>query len=467
MSRASAELEALALERLTALNATKKQNIEAYFSTIRSQITSLANSTMTVDAMRAFHDSFHALPTLVDEGVVSLDEVQRANEAYYTTQFGARYAQETGQPYRPQSLSDMPQSAAIAQYLYISGNEHPLGEKDALSASPIDPSDYSRAHAAYHAHYREFQQKFEFYDVFLVDPMSGFIVYSVFKELDYGTSLNTGPYKDTNFARAFRKAARAAAPGEAFLVDYETYRPSYDAPASFIASPIFDGDERIGVLVFQMPVGRINAVMAQTKGLGDTGESYLVGDDKRMRSQSRFSDANTILSTLIDTPATAEVAAGNAGDSRFQGYRGQAMISAYTPVDIEGFDWGIVTEIEQDEALAAVSGLRTDGVLVGAVAVLVIGAFAWWFAGSVSRRVNAAVDVARNIAAGRFDNAIDDGGRDELGDMLGALGTMQSELFGRIVAEKNEALRITQALRSADTNVLVADTQGNIVFTNL
>jgi methyl-accepting chemotaxis protein len=41
---------------------------------------------------------------------------------------------------------------------------------------------------------RNYLEKFGYYDIFLVDPETGDIVYSVFKELDYSTSLIDGPY---------------------------------------------------------------------------------------------------------------------------------------------------------------------------------------------------------------------------------------------------------------------------------
>jgi len=69
--------------------------------------------------------------------------------------------------------------------------------------------------------------------------------------------------------------------------------PSYGAPASFIASPIFEGSKKIGVAVFQMPTDIINQIMTGNSGwtadgLGKSGETYLVGDDYKMRSNSRF-----------------------------------------------------------------------------------------------------------------------------------------------------------------------------------
>ena len=91
---------------------------------------------------------------------------------------------------------------------------------------------------------RSYLEKFGFYDIFLIDNETGHIVYSVFKEVDFATSLLTGPYKETNFARAFKAASQANDKDFVKLVDFEPYYPSYNAPASFIASPIFNGSRK-------------------------------------------------------------------------------------------------------------------------------------------------------------------------------------------------------------------------------
>jgi len=54
-----------------------------------------------------------------------------------------------------------------------------------------------------HTHtYKKCSQEFGFYDVFLISD-TGDVVYSVFKEIDFGTSLTTGPFKDSGLAKAF------------------------------------------------------------------------------------------------------------------------------------------------------------------------------------------------------------------------------------------------------------------------
>ena len=226
---------------------------------------------------------------------------------------------------------------------------------------------------------------------FLGIDAGGHVAYTVFKEVDYGTSLLTGPYKDTNFAQAYKAAASAKDKDFVKLVDFEPYHPSYNAPASFISSPIFDGDEIIGVLLFQMPIDKINDIMTNKHqwakvGLGQSGETYIVGDDFLLRNQSRFliedrenylkliqkiglsqetiSKIDNFNSTIglqpVKTQGTEAALQGETGTQIFSDYRGVPVLSSYKPLNISDVNWAIMSEIDEAEAFSQVRKLRNN-----------------------------------------------------------------------------------------------------------
>lgn len=453
-----------AFNQLDSLRSTKRLQIESYFRTIRDQVLTMAQSTMIVEAMQNFSREFHYLGDTVVPGEPAADNMKRVNAAYYADHFGQKFKQETGASTDVSVLQTADPATTILQYHYIGNNPHALGSKHELDHA-ADGSVYSEHHARYHPIIRNFLEKFSYYDIFLVDADTGHIVYSVFKELDFATSLTSGPYRETGIGQAF-KAALKLQPGDHALVDFQPYLPSYNAPASFISTPIYANNILAGVLIFQMPVGRINAIMQQHEGMGNTGETYLVGEDGGMRSQSRFSDVNTILAQQVNTDGVAAALNGETGRAVFSDYRDHQVVASYSPLDIAGLNWVMLAEIDEAEAFAAVASLRKAGFVVAVVAALLVLSYAFLLARSLSRRLNQAVSVAKNIAQGNFDNSIDIGTSDEVGELLGALESMQGELFGRITAEKNEALRIAEALKSANTGVLVVDAAAAIVFTN-
>jgi methyl-accepting chemotaxis protein len=211
------------------------------------------------------------------------------------------------------------------QSLYIGNNPHPTGEKHKLDGAD-DSSLYTRHHRAYHPWFRKFLEERGYYDIFLFD-LNGNLVYTVFKELDYATNLLTGEWKDSDLGNAFRAARDAEAAGQIAFYDFRPYAPSHGAPASFISTPIMDAANRkIGVLVFQMPIDRLNNVMRVRAGMGDSGEAYVVGPDSLMRTDSRFSESSTILKNKVVGPTVSAALEGKTGHQIVTDYRGVAVV---------------------------------------------------------------------------------------------------------------------------------------------
>jgi len=240
--------------------------------------------------------------------------------------------------------------------LYIDENPRPVDKKHLLDAAP-DDSGYSESHREFHPWLRSFLEHQGYYDVFLFD-LEGNLIYSVFKEQDYGTNLVHGPWRDTGLGRVFR-AARAA-PEADFVAfqDFAPYGPSHGQPASFIASPVFEKERPVGVFALQKPIDKINSVMQFKVGMGETGETYIVGDDFLMRSDSRFSSESTILRTRVDTETVRLALAGKTGVQVTPDYRDIPVLSAYGPLRFEGVTWATLAEIDEEEVTARALNLR-------------------------------------------------------------------------------------------------------------
>ena len=78
----------------------------------------------------------------------------------------------------------------------------------------------------------------------LIDAETGHIVYSVYKEVDVGSDLRHGPYRQSSLAAVCRRASEAESADVVALADFQPYEPSYLAPASFVATPIFRDGEK-------------------------------------------------------------------------------------------------------------------------------------------------------------------------------------------------------------------------------
>jgi len=481
-----AAVEETTLERLTSVRAGKAHRIEEYFDQIRSQARSFAKNRMIVDAMIDFDDAHQAL---YDFDLTS--EQRDAVVDYYTEEFLPQLATNTetqvdAADYLPPDDGDL-----FLQFHYIVNNSNPVGEKDLLDDAG-DDSFYSEVHSTIHPVLRDFVHEFGFYDLLLISG-SGHVVYSVSKETEFGTNLLDGPYQDSNLATVFEEAQRDFLGDAVKLVDFAPYAPSLGEPSSFMAAPIVDGAWLLGVLVFQVSVGEIDGVMTSSRnwqidGLGETGESYLVGPDFKMRSNSRFfledsagyleaaervgvspfdiqkirNFETTILIQDVRTPASIAALIGETATTTTKDYRGVDVLSSYAPVDIEGVKWAILSEIDADEAFTRVRVFSRNLVLRLA-ALLALVLVAAWF---LSRRFVAPI-VELDGAAHRFAEGEEDVEVPvRSGDELGGLAQSFNQMVSAIRQKTTDLKKTAEELEGVSSVILRWDTEGRIVFMN-
>jgi len=291
------------------------------------------------------------------------------------------------------------EQTATLQRAYIEENPHPTGEKEKLDAA-AEGTAYDAAHAKYHPWFRTFLRERDYYDIFLFD-LDGNLIYTIFKELDYATNLVSGTWKDTDLGNAFRAGRASNATASLHFFDFKPYAPSHDAPASFISTPLFDGaGKKIGVLVFQMPIARINAVMKNSAGLGSTGETFIVGSDNLMRSDSRFSEETTILKSKVENGAIDRALSGKKAFLSGAEYRGITSELFAVPFEFNGAKWAIAAAIGTSEAYQSITSLRNTMALIALVMLILIAAVGLYLTRGITNGISMLTDAMRRIVDG-------------------------------------------------------------------
>lgn len=437
ITKNSKALEDQNYKKLISVRDIKRVEIENLFTNMAKQVKTLSNNPLTVTAMKEFKKAFQ---TLNNKTITQQNKNEAINsiKKYYTEAFLQEYKNTNNGNNPGNFISDVDNFENSTLYLqknYISNNENPLGSKHQLT-NANDGSNWSKYHEKYHPSLKSYLEEFGYYDIFLVDSDTGHIIYSVFKELDFATSLETGPYKNTNFSEVFKKAKESRETDSIHIVDLEKYFPSYELPAGFIASPIFDNGKNIGVLIFQIPVEKIDAIMTNNQkwvesGFGDTGETYLVGSDLKMRSLSRFivEDKKTYLENLKNSGHDEEIVKymeakntstisqtvsaepinqalkNKIATETYENYQGKKVIGAYRSVNLLGLTWAMVSEIQYDEVIKPVKEVENlvGALLIGAIFAILLIAF--WVTKSIVKPMTEATSELTNNANNLMDSS--------------------------------------------------------------
>ena len=490
-------------DQLTSVRASKAYQIESYFKNIRNHTETLSEDPSITAAMRSFTDAYQKLQT---EKIAN--PINSKINQYYNQEFLPRLIKSTGGSPIVESYTPKVAASQYLQYHYIANNPNPIGKKQQLS-DPKDGSDYTEVHKRYHPIFRNIIKKFGYYDMFLIDP-NGTVVYTVFKETDFATNFQTGPYKNSNLAKLNRLVQNAKERDYSKIVDFEAYSPSYDAPAAFIAAPIYENSQLIGVLAFQLPVDEINNVMTgnrkwEADGLGKSGETYLVGRDFLMRSVSRFLEQDpkgygeilrslgvkesvirrinqyksSILQQPVRTEAVEEALAGKEGTQIIKDYRSIPVLSSYAPLQLEGLDWVILSEIDLAEAYAPIYSFAKQiliyATLLSLLVTLIAMGLAYWFV----QPINQLIANARKVAAGELDAIATLKNEDEFGELAKSFNAMVRSLRTQtnLVKEKsqeNEQLllsvfpsSIAKRLKKGERNIAEDISNVAVIFSNL
>lgn len=453
--QAKSTLEDKIADQLIGVRTAKADQFEFFFENLYNQVGTLAEDGRVVEAMVGFNRGFRQLERKFPES-----ELEPVLEAYYTKEFFPRLTKNllTNPELKYVTYRPPGQAGRYLQYNYLAKNPNKVGEKDKL----LDAGDgtyYNQIHKKHQTYFRRLIEKFGYYDLFLINHRTGDMVYSVYKETDYGTNLLNGPYSRSGLGEVVREVIANPQAGSIQVVDFKPYRPSYEAPAAFVAVPIFSGFNQIGILAVQVPIDKINQVMSQDNdweaaGLGKTGEAYLIGDDFSMRSMSRslqekpkqykalvrrngtpkrdielIEKLNTTIGLQkVDNQASQLALGGEKGIKVVKDYRGVDTLTAYAPLELQGLDWGILAQMDLNEAYQPLYSLQIK-LLIAAVVFLLLTALGAEIAANIFIKPFERLKAdAQKLAAGEADTQFPVTSQDEFGEMNAILNAIALKL---------------------------------------
>jgi class 3 adenylate cyclase len=444
-------LQDAAFQQVTSLRESRTREIERTFSDISGAIVLDSRNQSAIGATKAFTSGFDQLQ---DQPVTASE--RSSVDGYYRNRFVPQLDKATASTADPKQFTPTSNAQTYLQSKYTA----PFTDYDtSLATDDVgDGSAWSAAHAEYQDYFREQVDQLGYEDVLLLNT-TGDVVYSAYAGPDLGTNVETGPYRDSNLATGYQKALQLTSSDGYAATDFQAYTPSLGAPTAWVFSPVGDDGQIIGVLAVQVPTQTINSVMTgsngwKSDGLGNTGESYLVGQDRTMRSDSRqliqhpkqyqqdvvnageapqdareqVRDKSSILRQTVSTTPVTRALQGRTGTIITTDYRGRETLSAYAPVEVDGLHWVIAAQVDTSEAFTPVDTFtRTLALSLVGIIVLVC-LLALVLAQVFVRPIRRLQTAVNRVSAGDIGVEVAAKPGDEIGDLGIAFNDMSRSL---------------------------------------
>jgi len=347
-------------------------------------------------------------------------------------------------------LKDTVYAYGLLKKYHDAGGGDPNGEFD------ISSQAYKDIYATIGSFFNKFLSTYNYMDILFICAPHGHVMFSVKRERDLGTNLGNGPYRDSALAHLWSSIVKERKP---YISDFSIYEPT-GKPVQFVGAPMFDDKGNvIAVIALQLSPKKIDSIMQEKSGMGKTGESYVVGEDLNMRSNSRFEKQSTLLVKQVDTVAVQRAFKDMVGTDIIKDYRGINVLSRYSHLGLNekfntNFEWVIITEIDEKEAFKPVKDLGWLLILMGIVLSCIAGIVGYTAAKAIVKPIVKLSNDVVQIANGNLTITIDDSDRkDEIGVMLRSFKEMVIVLKTQTKEMIEGANTLAASIRQISTTV--------------
>ncbi len=192
----------------------------------------------------------------------------------------------------------------------------------------------------------------------------------------------------------------------------------------------YDGDQKQVKLIDDQ---QIQHILLERTGMGETGETYLVGDDLRLRSRSRFFPDQSPFSIGFDKPRVRRGLSGESGQGIGLDYREVEVYTVYEPIELESLRLLILSEIDVSEAHRPLIDLRYRLISIALVILLIAALIAHYLTSVLTQPLTDIREHLQSMSIGQYDRSIRPVAHPlEIHEMYIALIELQTALSGAV-----------------------------------
>lgn len=394
LRRGSDLAQDLLRDRLTAIGAARAVEVEQYVNTLKQIAVAQAISPSTAEAIDEFNEAYLELELETDSP--SLED-ENAVERFYVETVAPELSEVRGRPVGAASLLPERSAAVQLQASYIVR----AGDEPSLISDAGDGSRWSEVHDSLHQPFSEVAIQAGVDDLYLIEPTNNTIVYSTAKDIDFATSLLTGPHSGSALAGLIRSFDDQPTAGSVAINDFTSYTAAGGEATAFVASPIIVGGSLAGFVALRFGAEPLTSITTDDRtwtSEGETGETFLVARDDLMRSDARgfVEDESSYLNevaaagaatdeqirlmqrfgtTVLNQPVNDEDVDAALdrppGLAETTNIDGTEVLQARRALEIDGLQWAIITEVERQEIEKPVADFARN--LLIAIALFLVG----------------------------------------------------------------------------------------------
>ncbi|WDP90857.1 MAG: response regulator [Desulfobacter sp.] len=285
-------------------------------------------------------------------------------------------------------------------------------------------------------HLQRFSDAFGCTDLLIIGRDYGRILFALNDQNIIGQRMNQSSWSGTRLALAYKSILTT---DHGVVLDFHPFEPDRGRETAFFAEPVIDADGRmVSIVVAKLAPDFIEKFMESRKGLGTTGESYLLEYNLLEKTFELRSALKTMgdgayvlgfsLDKVLDYWTDAAESGLEGGAGIYADSAGNSVLAAYKKLNIQGLNWYLISKIDKYEVENTVRKILGKTMGLSIVLMALIGTCAYFIARTISNPIIKGVAFAQDIARGNFNTAIEIRQRDELGKLAGALNHMAGTL---------------------------------------
>jgi len=328
-------------------------------------------------------------------------------------------------------------------------------------AFDVTSEEYKAVYEKNDPFFRKCSEIFGYQDIYFICRRHGHVMYTAKRDKDLGSDLKTGDHKNSGLAKVWKKAIEEK---KVIMEDFAIYEPT-GRPAAFIAAPVSDDSGNIiAVVAAQIGEVQIGSIMQKRKGMGESGETYFVGQDFLIRGRSKSDSPLIIMKTRVATPSVSKALNDQSGVGLTESYNDRKTIAAYSVLGINEsadavFKWAVISEMDEKEAFAPIRELGIQILWIGLLLAALSCLTGYLSAKSIAAPLKKLCDKVMAMADGDLTVTLTPGIRlDEVGTLMDAFYYMLGTLRGQTqqIADGAKTISASVSQISATSSQLTA-----------